>query len=731
MAEFDGEPRGSLDQMAGATGHDDIVVEARDRFSICIEADDRADALEDLYFLNGQQWDGDAARQRELDSRPTLTINNVPAILHQVTNDARQNKQSVQVAPVDGDGDPEVATIIEGIIRHIEYDSDADAAYDTALDGAARIGFGYFRLVTEYESPMSFNQVIKIKRIRNPFTVQIDPNAQEADGHDMGYGFISSKIPFDEFVRQYPKASTSGEGIGTATGDDGIWGSKEWVRVGEYYRVEHTPDTLVMLPNGQPMLKSDEGFKVAMDAALLGSTSLSPMQERATTVRKVMWYKITGAEVLEKQEIPFDWIPIFPVYGDEIDIDGVVVRNGIIRNLKDPKRMENYWLTSATEEIAMRTKTPFVGALGQFEGLEQDWNDANVRNFSYLEYNPVSIDGTLTPPPQRQPPADVPTGFIAMAQIAGEKVKSVTGIYDASLGNRSNEVSGLAIKARQQQGDIANFHFADNLTRAITRMAKCIISGIPRIYDAQRVVRMLGQDRKTVEYAEVNTPKKGTNEQGQAIETILNDLTVGTYDVTVSTGPAYNTLRQESVANMIEIGGKWAPLMDVAGDKVVSAMDWPAAQEISERIKKFIELKTPGLIEKDEDDETPPQVMTPKGPISIEEAGQMIGQLDQAMEQMQNEMEKLESGITKAEMDNASRERIADKNNEAKLDVEELKGMVTLLTNQLAPIIAHQAAVVAAADDEHPDAPAPIAQGIEQAPAAVEAQEAAATEEPA
>lgn len=716
MAEFDGEPSGPLG--ASSPGSVDIVQEARERFQLCLDAEDREEALDDLQFLLGgeNQWDADAVRQRALDNRPCLTFNNIPAILHQVTNDARRNKQSIHVAPVDDGADVKVAEVISGLIRHIEYDSDADASYDTALEGAARIGFGYFRLVTEYCDPLSFDQDIKIKRVRNPFTVYVDPDIQEADASDMQFAFISSKVARTEFERQYPGRSAGGDGLGTAPGDNATWVGKDYVRLAEYYRIEHEPDTLVMLGNGTTMLKSDKQFSAALDIKA----------ERPTFTKKVMWYKLNGWEVLEKAEIACPWIPIFPVYGDEIDIDGEVTRNGIIRNAKSPKKMENYWNTSATEEIAMRTKTPFIGALGQFEGLENDWNQANTRNFDYLEYNPVSVDGNLAPAPQRQPPADVPTGFIQMAMMARDSVKAVTGIYDASLGNRSNEVSGLAIRARQQQGDISNFHFTDNLTRAITRMAKCLIAMIPRIYDGERVIRILGEDRRTAEHVAINKPVPAQNEQGQpmtdergaAIQTILNDLTVGKYDVTVSTGPAYNTLREETVANMVEVGGKWPKLFEIAGDKLVKAMDWPGAQEIAERIEKTL---PPGL--KDNGDEAPQMVQTPNGPIPIDQAGQLIGQMNQALEQMQGEMEKLESGMAKAQLDSETKIEVARIQAESRQDVEELKGMIALLMQQINPILAHQASVIAAADPEHPDTPAPIAQGLEPAPAAVAQQE--------
>jgi hypothetical protein len=509
------------------------------------------------------------------------------------------------------------------------------------------------------------------------------------------------------------------------------------VRIAEYYRIEYQAREICLLGDGSVKFKSDV---VAPEVV---------MDTRTTQIPKVMWYKMTGAEILDRREVPCPWIPIFAVYGDEIDMDGKVDRWGLIRNAKSPKMMENYWMTAATEEIALRTKTPYIGAFGQFENFEKDWQSANTRNFSYLEYNPVIVsaeDGQsfLAPAPQRQPPADVPSGFIAMASLARDTVKAVTGIYDASLGNRSNEVSGLAIRARQAQGDIANFHFSDNLTRAIRFLGRCIVAMIPKIYDTERVVRILGEDGKTADRAEINKPVTEHDEQGQAISKVLNDLTVGTYDVVVTTGPAYNTLREEMVANMIELGSKWPKLMEVAGDKVVRAMDWPGSQEIAERIEKTL---PPGLRDRDDEDQ-PPMVQTPKGPIPLDQAGELIGQMDHTLEQMQGEMEELQSGLAVAKLQAESRENVARINAQAKHEDAELQGVIDMLLARqddqaqkftqfaeqmgqidmakLSTMLEHHAAVAAAADPDHPAAPAPIAQGMAEAPATVSARESAA-----
>lgn len=413
--------------------------------------------------------------------------------------------------------------------------------------------------------------------------------------------------------------------------------------------------------------------------------------------------------MLERAQIPCDWIPVFPVWGDELDIDGRVIRSGLVRNAKDPARMYNHWLTCATEEVSMRPKTPYIGAEGQFDGHEAKWAQANTRTFAYLEYNPVSANGMVAPPPQRQAMSDVPVGVLQMARHASDDIKATTGIFDASLGSQGNERSGRAILARQKEGDTANFHFSDNLARTLRHAGHCLVSMIPRIYDAERVVRVMGQDEQ-IKSVTINGPAPASDDD-QAAKTALHDLTVGKYDITVSAGPSYSTLRQEAAEAMIQFGQSWPKLMDVAGDKVVKAMDWPGAEGIAERIARTI----PPEIRGDEDDEQQQgMVMTPQGPIPPEQAAQVMGQMKQAIDQMQAELQEAKAGLDRERIKATSAEEVARIRADALRDVEELRGAVEMLKAQMQP---PPALAAAALDGLHIDTPSDHAGNTESRPA--------------
>ena len=641
---------------ANSQSDDDVISEVKHRFELSMTADseNHKEALDDLQFLKGNQWPEKQRKSREADGRPCLTVNKIPTFLQQVTNDQRQNRANIKVTPVSIDANPKTAELIQGMIKHIEYDSAADAAYDTAVNSAAGIGFGYFRLVTDYCSPDSFDQEIKFKRIRNPFTVYFDPASTEPDGSDSQWVIITEKMTKKEFEAKYPDATVTISGFAVNSPGDSQrqhWVWQDMVRIAEYYRIEFEPATLYLLGDGTTVFEEPPA-------------GVQVFKKRATVKKKVVWRLITPYEVIETVEIKCQWIPVFPVYGTEIDIDGKIYRAGLIRNAKDPAMMYNFWMTSATEEVSLRPKTPFIGAEGSFEGHEKKWLQANNRSFPYLEYKPTSVDGQLVPPPSRQPMADVPVGVLAMAAHASDNIKQTTGLFDSSLGAAGNATSGKQEIAQQKQGNVANFHYTDNFIRTLRHAGKCIIDMIPHYYDAERLVLARGEDG-TVSQAVIN-------KWDEAAQAVVNDLKVGKYGVAVTPGPSYATMRAEAADAMVQFGQSWPKLMDIAGDKVVKAMNWPGAEEIAERIARTI----PAEIKNDPED----------GPAPISpEAQQKIDELTKHVEELTQEADKNHAAVTKAQIAKEAVVEAARINAESRENVQELSGLVKLLIAKLPP----------------------------------------------
>lgn len=626
---------------------EDVIKKARERFELAVaaETDIRVEALDDLRFVKGEQWPDEIKRQRDLDNRPCLTINRLPQFVRQVTNEQRQNRPAIKVNPVDDNADVETAKILQGLIRHIEYDSNAEIAYDTASDYQCRIGFGYFRIITDYCDPMSFDQDIKIKRIKNPFTVYLDPGSSEPDGSDGNWGFIFDELSKDKYIAQYPDSELSQMEDWKSLGD----GTANWVTldgciVAEYFEKVFKPITVCLMNDGSTVKKDELPKELPQGIQIV--------DQRVSLEASVVWRKINGIEVLEETEWPGAYIPIVPVFGDEIIIEGERTLEGVIRHAKDSQRMYNYWATAETETIALAPKAPFIGAEGQFKGHEDKWKTANIKNHPYLEYVPKALNGSPMPAPQRQtyePPVQAITG--ARMQSA-EDLKATTGIYDASLGNRSNESSGRAIEGRVKQAENSNFHLIDNFTRSLRHAGRIILEAIPKVYNAPRVVRIVHEDGEQEQVVINQMFQKGN-------KSIQYDLSAGKYDVTVSTGPSYQTKRQEAVSSMMSLVQAYPQMVQICGDIMVKEMDWNGAQEIAERLKKMLppQLQDP----KDGQDPIPPQ------------AQQQMAQMSQMIKQLSGEVTQQAEIINAKRLELESKERIALMQAENELVLQQMK----------------------------------------------------------
>jgi hypothetical protein len=566
-------------------------------------SDSREDELDDLRFMAGSpdnqwQWPADVLATRgsvqgqTINARPCLTINKLPQHVRQVTNEQRQNRPSGKVIPADDNADVQVAEIFNGVVRHIEYMSDADVAYDTACDNQVTYGEGYIRLLTEYCNDETFDQDIRIARVRNSFSVYMDPTIQDPCGADAEWCFITEDILKEEYERMFPDATPISTLYSQGVGDQGIssWLQEDTIRIAEYFYNTYEKATLHLYPDNQTAYRGTPQDKQL--TAMFGK----PIRSREVDRKKVMWMKTNGFDVLQEREWAGKWIPVVRVIGNEWEVDGQMYISGLVRNAKDAQRMYNYWTSQEAEMLALAPKAPFIGYGGQFEGYEMQWKTANTTNWPYLEVNPDVTDGAgaVLPLPQRAPPPLPQTGLIQAKMGAADDIKGTTGQYDASLGMQGNERSGKAILAREKQGDVGTYHYVDNLARAIRHITRQIVDMIPKIYDTQRIARIIGVDGEVdmVKFnpSQAEPVKEIRDQMGALIEKVYNP-SVGTYDVMVTTGPGYMTKRQEALDAMSMILQSNPQLWTVAGDLFIKNMDWPGAQEMAARFKKILDPK--------------------------------------------------------------------------------------------------------------------------------------------
>jgi hypothetical protein len=638
-------------------GSEEILTVARSRMKMAMAAfsQTREDELDDLRFYAGSpdnqwQWPADVLQTRgavqgqTINARPCLTINKLPQHVHQVTNEQRMNRPGIKVIPADDKADVDMADVFNGVIRHIEYISDADVAYDTACENQVSYGEGYIRLLTEYCDEDTFDQDIKIGRIRNSFSVYMDPMIQDPTGADARWCFVTEDLTKAEYERMYPDAAPISTLMSLGVGDQSIaqWIGENTVRIAEYFYIEYEKQTLNLYPGNQT------AFTGTPEDKMLREMFGAPIRKRQADRKKVKWCKINGYDILEERDWAGTYIPVVRVVGNEFEVDGQMYVSGLVRNAKDAQRMYNYWVSQEAEMLALAPKAPFIGYGGQFEGYEQQWKTANTNNWPYLEVNPDVTDGqgAVLPLPQRAQPPMASSGLLQAKAGAAEDIKSATGQYNASLGMTSNERSGKAILARQREGDIGTYHYVDNLARAIRHIGRQLVDLIPKIYDTERIARIIGEDGEpdTVKMNPMQEEpvKRITDQEGNLIEKIYNPA-VGKYDVRVITGPGYATKRQEALESMAQLLQGNPQLWQVAGDLFVKNMDWPGAQDLAKRFKKTIDPKV--LADDDDPALAAANQQMEAMAAEMENMFQMLQNVNQSMEAREMQIKQFEADI--------------------------------------------------------------------------------------
>lgn len=644
------------------TTRSEFLIRATERFKMAeaAEAANRADGLDDLKFRNLDQWPANIKAQRSEPGRerPCLTIDQIGPAIDQAIAAQRQANPAIQINPKGGGATKATAEKLQGLIRAIEFDSDAPVAYEHAFECAVTQGWGYFRIVPEYDQDDDGKQVLKIKWVDNAFSVYYDPTAAEPDLSDALFCIITKDYEKQEYDARWPDSQVAKLNDYTSLGDDvRDWFPSSTVRVAEYFYVEVTKDK-----NGR---------------------------ER----RQVKWCLHNAIEILEGNESKTagrdfigpgaSYIPVIQVVGKRLNVNGQVVLSGKVRAAKDPQRQYNFQNSALTEKLALETKAPYIGVEGSFEGHEAEWALANVRNFPYLEYKPTDLEGRpVAHPPMRSPSgggAEIQAIALAINQAKSD-LRTVTGYYDATDPNRKNtEQSGRAILARKDTQSEANINYLDNLGRALVYCGKQLVQYVPMVYsEPGRVVQILGMDDDP-ELIMLNQPYRPTPDGPQALgpgeafqpgQHEQHDFRGGKWSVTVSVGASYQTRRQDAAASMLELFKTFPPLAQIGSDVFLDNSDFPGAAVLAERAKKML----------------PPQVQdTPPGQMQIppqvqqqlQQASQQIQMLAQELEAktkiIEGDQLKLQADLQKAQLDSQTRIEIARINAVSAGSVAEMK----------------------------------------------------------
>lgn len=592
-----------LDSEQLLKGDERIVAEAQRRFKACeeYEAETRRLELEDIKFVHGNsdnryQWPQDILSR--IQKKPVLTVNKTRVQNLLIINNAKQNKTEMRVRPTGGGATFKSAQVFEGILRYIQYISNAQAVFGYAFGFQVNGGVGYWRIVTDYSHDETFDQDIFIRKIKNPNSVYLDTNTNTGNELDRKFAFVFDDMPHEEFKEQYPGKWKDVGNNATFNNSANSWLKKDTIRVCEYFRVVTKKDTLLHIKDDNSgqyhNVRASDLHKDLRDIVMSDDT----VSKRPIESPKVEWFLIAGNKIVDRRDWLGRYIPIVRVIGEEIEIEGRLHRAGHTRYLKDPQRMYNYFTSAAVEGIALQTKTPWVAPKAAIEDSINYWKKANTENFSVLPWKHIDKEGRPIPAPFRVDGPKMAEGYIQGMQTAANEMMMASGQYQENMGEQSNAISGKAINERQRPGETATYHFTENQGTAIGATAEILLDLVPKVYDVERIVKILAKDgsEETVKIVP-NAPQaqmdaKITTEI-EEIKSIFNP-NVGRYSVQADIGPAYATQRQEAFNAISQILQQNQQLTAVIGDLLFKNADFPGADEIAERLANMVPPQAKG-----------------------------------------------------------------------------------------------------------------------------------------
>jgi len=621
----------------------DLIKEAKQRFTRCDEAESRQRASIALAkaFRAGDQWPDEIKIQRQggasipgqaaQPQRPCLTIDRLSQPVRQISNQIKTANFAIDVLPNGSGADTETAEIFKGIIRRVQNLARADSPIEWAADQAIEGGIGWFRIRSDYvhESangvPLDAlaDQELRLERILNNLSVYCDPSAVKPTKSDARFMFVTEWLTKDEFERRFGEKPTATLDEFVSLGDtDQKWMEENRVRIAEYWRVLDETSYLVKAADG-----------------MLSVQTKKPGKDDGALVREIRRPVVKCSIINALEELQaFDWpglrIPLVPILGEELNVDGQAILRGIISEGMDAQRMVNYMYSAAIETVALAPKAPLIVADGQLDQYKAIWQNANRFNYAYLPYKPIALGGTPIPPPQRDNTEPAIQAMVAMLMKSEEAIKATTGIWEESLGHTKQEKSGRAIQALQGQSELGSSNYPDNVRRALIYAGEILVDVLPKITRKGQILTILGVDDQP-EQIMVGQPfaaQPGQSPQPVNVDPELlkqqkgiakfYDLGAGKYAVTVDVGKSHTTKREEGAQALGDLIGHIPP--ELAAPMVpeyIEQLSFPGAHKIAEAVRRAL----------------PPHL---RGPEEGEEpipakAQQEMAQMQQALQQLQ------------------------------------------------------------------------------------------------
>lgn len=516
---------------------------------------------------------------------PRYTFDKTTPKVESVCGELEQMDFDIKIIPANNDSNDETAKLYDGLIRNIENISDMPSIIRSAARGAYITGQDGWRIRNDYLDYSSFDQDLIIEKINNfNDRVWFDPNSERSDRQDAEWVVVLQSLTCEAYEERFDRDDEEADplsyvSVGEGRSSDVYTRKPEKVVVGELIYRRYETKTIIQLSNGWVIEKGSDDYAEYMKVRdELEAAGVTVKRERKTKKPKMFSRFFDGSDWLtEPQETPFLSNPVVPVYPSFIISEDKAVYTSPVTKLKDPQRVYNYIASRQVGEAALSPREKIALSEDQADGYQGKYSKLNTDQSPVFIFK--HVDGQAQP--FKIGGYNVNPGLETLRMAMSQDLIDISGVFDAQMGNNPQAQSGVAIVKLQNKGDISTTKIVNGIEFAMARTARILIESIPLVYDAERQVRIIGQDGSS----EIKTLYETIIDEQTGQPVTINDLSKGKYDVVCSAGAAFSNKQQETVAAITEMATVDPSIIQFGQDVLLKNTNAPGMDILAERAR--------------------------------------------------------------------------------------------------------------------------------------------------
>lgn len=604
---------------------------------------------DDMNFVLRDQWTAVERSEFTRLFKPAMTFNKLYDVVKKITGEQRKNKPDLIVRSLTGKATQEQIKLRADLVRTISYQSQNDLVYQTAFKSALMMGFGAFQICLDYESPKSFNRIIRYDLIPDSTRCIWDPTAikpHKGDGNYCGRFYVYTR---DEFFATYPYVTNPVSYIDPYMLLDFQWTTRDTITVCDYFVKEWYPVVIYKLSDGR-VVNSEEWEKIqeqhkekkrivedAMVEAIIDREMPRIVNERQTQDYRIMHYRMIRDQIIDFSVWPSKQLPIIFVDGDSYYVEGRQYTRSFIHEARDAQKFINYVGSEIAAEIKNRRREQWLGTPDNILGYEQEWRNPELQ-MGILRAKPDPKTGQM---PQKMPAWDLSPALLQNFQRGTQDIREILGFSETEA-LQGRDISGKARRERKLEGSMSAYVFFDNLNQAVEQGGRIVNDLLPYIVgDDERHMVLSKKDGKTESIVLNQQMRDGG---------IENQIAEGDFDVEIDSGPSFAIQKSEALEFFQQTIANNPQVFNLIADLWASNLDIQQMETVRERLKNLV---PPQILAKEEGKQLPPQPPSPQEQMMQMEMQAKQAEIKNKMAEMQIKAEQLQLEREQAQLDQA------------------------------------------------------------------------------